>query len=70
MQEEDTEDSAGVCWGKLVELIKSSAKIFVLACIYAIMNLLSFVALQYIGMSLTFPVHAFTINPNFVRLYQ
>jgi UDP-sugar transporter A1/2/3 len=36
-------------FGKIVLLIRHSSKMFVLAVIYGIMNILSFVALQYIG---------------------
>lgn len=42
-------DSQGEGIGKLVWLLKNSSKMFILALIYGAMNILSFVALQYIG---------------------
>jgi Nucleotide-sugar transporter len=47
----DTEQSDAVGKGisKLTWLVKHSGKMFVLAAIYGAMNILSFVALQYIG---------------------
>lgn len=51
MNEKDTtkSDSQGEGVGKLVWLLKNSSKMFILALIYGAMNILSFVALQYIG---------------------
>lgn len=42
-------DSQGEGIGKLMWLLKNSSKMFILALIYGAMNILSFVALQYIG---------------------
>lgn len=42
-------DSQGQGLDKLVWLLKNSSKMFILAAIYGAMNILSFVALQYIG---------------------
>jgi UDP-sugar transporter A1/2/3 len=42
-------DSQGQGIDKLVWLLKNSSKMFILAAIYGAMNILSFVALQYIG---------------------
>jgi UDP-sugar transporter A1/2/3 len=42
-------DSQGQGIGKLMWLLKNSSKMFILALIYGAMNILSFVALQYIG---------------------
>lgn len=47
----DTEpsDAPGTGVNKLIWLIRNSSKMFVLAGIYALMNILSFVSLEYIG---------------------
>ena len=45
----DKSDSQGTGINKLAWLVTNSSKMFVLAAIYATMNILSFVALQYIG---------------------
>ena len=51
LSENDPEksDAQGTGLSKLIWLVKHSGKMFVLAGIYAAMNILSFVALQYIG---------------------
>lgn len=46
---EERSDAPGVGWTKIKWLIQNSKKMFILAMIYAAMNILSFVALQYIG---------------------
>lgn len=42
-------DAQGVGFEKIIWLIRNSGKMFILAAIYGAMNILSFVALQYIG---------------------
>ncbi len=46
---DDVSDAQGQGIDRLIWLIKHSGKILVLALIYGVMNILSFVALQYIG---------------------
>ncbi len=46
---EERSDAPGAGWTKIKWLIVHSKKMFILALIYAAMNILSFVALQYIG---------------------
>jgi UDP-sugar transporter A1/2/3 len=49
LNDEERSDAEGFGIQKLVWLIKNSSKMLILATIYGIMNILSFVALQYIG---------------------
>ena len=48
-QDKEPSDTAGVGFVKLFNLVKSSSKMFILAAIYALMNILSFISLQHIG---------------------
>jgi len=49
MTDDSPSDAQGKGVDRLIWLLKNSSKIFVLAAIYGAMNILSFVALQYIG---------------------
>jgi len=49
MTDDSPSDAQGKGFDRLIWLLKNSSKIFVLAAIYGAMNILSFVALQYIG---------------------
>lgn len=49
LSDKEKTDAQGVGIDKLIWLLRNSGKMLVLAGIYGAMNILSFVALQYIG---------------------